>query len=158
MTEVSKSNYDACSASKPIKVYTDGSTTIPLSTPGKRYFICGTQGHCLQGMKIEVNVLATTTSPPSSAPKASPPSSSPKSSPPSSSPSGSPQSAPTTPSPSSSESPEANGPSSELSPTAPTTQTPESSPAPSAASANYEGSFRAGIVVVFGAFLMLLAF
>ncbi|KAE8686855.1 hypothetical protein F3Y22_tig00111027pilonHSYRG00294 [Hibiscus syriacus] len=35
---------------------------------GTRYFICGTPGHCGQGMKVEVNTLASAGTPPGSAP------------------------------------------------------------------------------------------
>ncbi|KAM0955702.1 hypothetical protein ACFX2A_024557 [Malus domestica] len=61
--EVPKADYDSCQASNSIQSYTGGSTTIPLSSPGKRYFICGTIGHCSQGMKLEVNTLATSATP-----------------------------------------------------------------------------------------------
>lgn len=66
--EVSKADYDSCQGSNSIQAYNGGSTTIPLSSPGKRYFICGTIGHCSQGMKLEVDTsLATTSAPPPTA-------------------------------------------------------------------------------------------
>lgn len=43
--EVSKADYDCCQGSNSIQAYRGGSTTIPLSSAGKRYFICGTIGH-----------------------------------------------------------------------------------------------------------------
>lgn len=55
--EVNKADYDLCQANNALQTYTDGATTIPLAAPGKRYFICGTPGHCSQGMKIEVDTL-----------------------------------------------------------------------------------------------------
>ncbi|XP_062190250.1 uclacyanin 1-like [Phragmites australis] len=58
VTEVTKAGYDACSGSSPIKSYTDGATTIQLTSPGKRYFICSIPGHCAAGMKLEVTVAA----------------------------------------------------------------------------------------------------
>ncbi|KAK8698660.1 hypothetical protein V6N13_114771 [Hibiscus sabdariffa] len=73
--EVSKADYDSCQTSSPLKTYSDGNTLVPLTSPGKRYFTCGTLGHCSQGMKIEINTLATSPSiPPSAspAPKTSP--------------------------------------------------------------------------------------
>ncbi|CAL9013822.1 unnamed protein product [Prunus brigantina] len=76
VVEVSKADYDSCQASNSIQSYSGGSTTIPLSSPGKRYFICGTTGHCSQGMKLEVDTLAT-----SAAPTASPLSPAPQESP-----------------------------------------------------------------------------
>ncbi|KAE8691445.1 Basic helix-loop-helix DNA-binding superfamily protein [Hibiscus syriacus] len=73
--EVTKADHDSCQTSNPLKTYSDGNTVVPLTSPGKRYFICGTLGHCSQGMQIEINTLATPPSTPLSAsppPKASP--------------------------------------------------------------------------------------
>ncbi|BAT92197.1 hypothetical protein LR48_Vigan05g158000 [Vigna angularis] len=70
VVEVTKADYDSCQPTNPIQSYNDGATTIPLTSPGKRYFICGTMGHCSQGMKVEVNTLATPTA--SATPAASP--------------------------------------------------------------------------------------
>ncbi|XP_021811194.1 blue copper protein-like [Prunus avium] len=106
VVEVSKADYDSCQASNSIQSYSGGSTTIPLSSPGKRYFICGTSGHCSQGMKLEVDTLATSAAPTAS-PLSPPPQESPSIPAPSSldtplapetstaSPAQSPQSAPT---------------------------------------------------------------
>ncbi|KAJ6791289.1 blue copper protein precursor [Iris pallida] len=58
VNEVSKSDYDACSSSNSISSYTDGSTTIKLTAPGARYFVCGTPGHCSGGMKLAVTVAS----------------------------------------------------------------------------------------------------
>ncbi|KAK1405405.1 Uclacyanin 1 [Heracleum sosnowskyi] len=56
--EVSKVDYDNCKSSKPIQKYSGGKTSIHLGSAGKRYFICGTRGHCSQGMKVEINTFA----------------------------------------------------------------------------------------------------
>ncbi|CAK9187051.1 unnamed protein product [Ilex paraguariensis] len=61
--EVSKADYDSCTGSNPLQSYSGGTTTIPLASPGKRYFICGTSGHCSQGMKVEIDTLAASTPP-----------------------------------------------------------------------------------------------
>ncbi|KAL2331805.1 hypothetical protein Fmac_019386 [Flemingia macrophylla] len=61
VVEVTKGDYDSCQPTKPIQSYNDGATTIPLTSPGKRYFICGTIGHCSQGMKVEIDTLASAT-------------------------------------------------------------------------------------------------
>ncbi|PPS15312.1 hypothetical protein GOBAR_AA05256 [Gossypium barbadense] len=61
--EVTKADHDSCQTSSPLQTYTDGNTVIPLTSPGKRYFICGTLGHCSQGMQIEIDTLATPLSP-----------------------------------------------------------------------------------------------
>ncbi|OMO69632.1 Plastocyanin-like protein [Corchorus capsularis] len=69
--EVSKSDYDNCNTGNSIKSYNGGDTKITLSSPGAMYFICPTFGHCGQGMKLAINVVAssdnspTTPSPPS---------------------------------------------------------------------------------------------
>ncbi|KAF3320593.1 uclacyanin-3-like protein [Carex littledalei] len=59
VVEVTKADYDTCSGSNPLGSYTGGSTTIKLTTPGKRYFICTTPGHCAAGMKLEVDVASS---------------------------------------------------------------------------------------------------
>ncbi|MCD7469931.1 hypothetical protein HAX54_009349 [Datura stramonium] len=79
--EVTKADYDSCLTTNAISTNGGGMTVIPLSSTGKRYFICGTGGHCASGMKLEVNTLATVP------PPASPPVISPAKSPVSSSPS-----------------------------------------------------------------------
>jgi hypothetical protein len=76
VAEVSKADYDACSGANPIKSYTGGATTVKLTTPGKRYFICSVTGHCSAGMKLEVTVAAaavTAPAPSSSAGRGSKP-------------------------------------------------------------------------------------
>ncbi|KAI4334077.1 hypothetical protein L6164_018814 [Bauhinia variegata] len=59
VVEVTIADYDSCQPSNPIQSYNDGATSIPLTSPGKRYFICGTLGHCSQGMKVEIDTLAS---------------------------------------------------------------------------------------------------
>ncbi|GJN26830.1 hypothetical protein PR202_gb14790 [Eleusine coracana subsp. coracana] len=55
--EVSAADHGACSTSNPLGWYTDQSTTIQLTDPGTRYFICGTSGHCGFGMNLAVTVV-----------------------------------------------------------------------------------------------------
>ncbi|KAF8063912.1 hypothetical protein N665_1177s0013 [Sinapis alba] len=57
VVEVTKPEFDSCKAVKPLITFANGNSIVPLTTPGKRYFICGMPGHCTQGMKLEVNVL-----------------------------------------------------------------------------------------------------
>ncbi|CAL9117378.1 unnamed protein product [Musa textilis] len=64
VVEVTKAEYDACTAGRPIQSYTGGSTVIKLSAPGKRHFICGIAGHCTAGMKLEVDVVSAAAAPP----------------------------------------------------------------------------------------------
>lgn len=68
LVEVNKAGYDSCSPAAPIKSYTDGNTAILLSSEGKRYFICGTPGHCNAGMKLEVDTQVARATVPSLAP------------------------------------------------------------------------------------------
>ncbi|XP_006644818.1 blue copper protein-like [Oryza brachyantha] len=72
VVEVTKDDYEACSATNPVSADSSGSTTIVLTAPGKRYFICGAPGHCQSGMKLEVDVAdrpaPETPSPPPSLP------------------------------------------------------------------------------------------
>lgn len=155
LVEVTKADYDSCKPSNQIKAYSDGNTVIPLLASGKRYFICGTPGHCDQGMKVEIDTLASTSSPPAPSPSLAP------KSPSTPTPAGAPEStAPTlsTPPPLSADSPLSDGPSSSSPNAAPSTEPHESARAPSAASINYKGSFQAGLLTGFGAIVMLLAF
>lgn len=72
--EVKEADYTACSSSSVIKSHTGGTTSIPLSAVGPRYFICSTIGHCASGMKLQVNVLAAnSTQNPTPTPTANPP-------------------------------------------------------------------------------------
>ncbi|CAL0324339.1 unnamed protein product [Lupinus luteus] len=58
--QVDASSYKSCSASNSIKNYNDGNSKVPLTTSGTLYFICPTSGHCAGGMKLQVNVVAAT--------------------------------------------------------------------------------------------------
>ncbi|KAK7295892.1 hypothetical protein VNO77_51157 [Canavalia gladiata] len=66
--EVSENDYNSCSSSNAIKNYQGGNTKIPLSSTGKRYFLCPTAGHCDGGMKLAINVVGAASSPPSGTP------------------------------------------------------------------------------------------
>ncbi|CAA2973989.1 uclacyanin 1-like [Olea europaea subsp. europaea] len=70
--EVSKPDFDSCRANNPINSHSGGSTVITLSSQGKRYFTCGTAGHCDQGMKLEIDIVAASAPPPAT-PSAPPP-------------------------------------------------------------------------------------
>ncbi|KAJ4801618.1 Early nodulin-like protein 1 [Rhynchospora pubera] len=59
--EVTKSDFDSCTATNPIAAHTDGSGVINLSAVGTRYFICGFTGHCAAGQKVQINVVASPT-------------------------------------------------------------------------------------------------
>ncbi|XWS23932.1 hypothetical protein CRYUN_Cryun28dG0058100 [Craigia yunnanensis] len=69
-------DYNAWAKAKNIKD-NSGSATIALLTAGPHYFMCGVVGHCAQGMKLLVNVMAEPTTLPSAtlAASSSPPAS-----------------------------------------------------------------------------------
>ncbi|GER53249.1 early nodulin 20 [Striga asiatica] len=82
VTEVSRTDFDSCNPNSPLRPpFTGGSATVALSSAGSRYFICGTPGHCLGGMKLQVDTHAATSPPPQTA-TPSAPSPAPVSSPP----------------------------------------------------------------------------
>ena len=56
VVEVTADDYEACSTANPVSFDNSGLTTVALTAPGKRYFICGGPGHCKNGMKVEVDV------------------------------------------------------------------------------------------------------
>ncbi|KAK8968180.1 hypothetical protein KSP40_PGU008502 [Platanthera guangdongensis] len=45
----------------PLQAYTGGTAVVKLASPGIRYFICGTPGHCAQGMKLQINTVSAST-------------------------------------------------------------------------------------------------
>ncbi|KAH6827092.1 hypothetical protein C2S53_004698 [Perilla frutescens var. hirtella] len=81
VTEVSKPDFDSCTATNPMQPpHTGGDAVIPLTSAGDRYFICGTAGHCLSGMKLQITTLAASAPPPATTPAvpSPPPTPSPK--------------------------------------------------------------------------------
>ncbi|KAL3635501.1 hypothetical protein CASFOL_020048 [Castilleja foliolosa] len=123
VTEVTQPDFDSCNPNNPLQPpLSGGSTIITLSAAGSRYFICGTGGHCLAGMKLEIDTLAASSPPPAAPPTAlsPPPTTAPSASPPAPAPSSgrrpvspAPQARSIVPSPSPSSSPPPNGVSSE---------------------------------------------
>ncbi|CAI9759965.1 unnamed protein product [Fraxinus pennsylvanica] len=132
--EVSKPDFDSCRANNPINSHSGGSTVITLSSQGKRYFICGTAGHCDQGMKLEIDTVAasapppaTTSAPPPATPLAPPPAT------PSAPPTGSPVKPPISSPPTKSLAPSpkhSHSPAPKMSPSSSPTSSPTSSPPP----------------------------
>ncbi|XP_047306323.1 mavicyanin-like [Impatiens glandulifera] len=59
--EVDKDSYDGCNTTDILQSNSDGNTTIPLSEPGDRYFVCGNRLHCFGGMKVQVHIEANNT-------------------------------------------------------------------------------------------------
>lgn len=82
--EVRKSDYENCNSGNALKTHSGGSNVITLSSTGAMYFICPTAGHCSEGMKLAVTVVAASGSSPStpggstSSPPPPPPSGAPR--------------------------------------------------------------------------------
>ncbi|KAG8076836.1 hypothetical protein GUJ93_ZPchr0006g42812 [Zizania palustris] len=74
VAEVSAAEYASCSANNALTSDSSGTTSIPLKTPGKHYFICGVSSHCSNGMKLVVDVAAASPAPdaPSTTPSTTP--------------------------------------------------------------------------------------
>jgi hypothetical protein len=72
VTKVNKNDYESCSTSNAISNDSNGPTTVTLTTPGTHYFICGIPGHCAGGMKLEVNVGGSPSTPAGSSPPNTP--------------------------------------------------------------------------------------
>ena len=58
VVEVTKAGFDACSSANNISAFRSGNDVVPLTAVGTRYFLCGLTGHCGNGMKIRVDVVA----------------------------------------------------------------------------------------------------
>lgn len=71
----SKADYDACGGTQ-VNKWTSGNDTIPLNATGVYWFICSFPGHCPDGMKVSVSVVAAQATPPAT-PPASPPTTTP---------------------------------------------------------------------------------
>ncbi|KAI3751157.1 hypothetical protein L2E82_22203 [Cichorium intybus] len=54
--EVGQQSFQTCNTTNVIKCFSDGNTSIPLTSPGERYFFCGNRLYCYSGMKLDVIV------------------------------------------------------------------------------------------------------
>ncbi|CAD6246581.1 unnamed protein product [Miscanthus lutarioriparius] len=63
VVEVTEAGYDACSSANNISAFRTGNDVVALAAVGTRYFLCGLTGHCGNGMKIRVDVVAGGTAP-----------------------------------------------------------------------------------------------
>ncbi|KAG6782968.1 hypothetical protein POTOM_012395 [Populus tomentosa] len=70
--EVKKEDFDSCNTTNVLRTFTTGNTTVSLTNPGTRYFVCGNKLHCLGGLKLQVNVASNQAYSPTSAPQAHP--------------------------------------------------------------------------------------
>lgn len=55
--QVNPSNFRSCNISTPIRTYSTGNDSIIIKIPGHYYYICGFQGHCQAGQKVDIRVL-----------------------------------------------------------------------------------------------------
>ncbi|KAJ4754768.1 Cupredoxin superfamily protein [Rhynchospora pubera] len=55
--EVTQYGYTWCSAAEPILADDSGFFVVELASNGTRYFICTISTHCLKGMKLQIDVL-----------------------------------------------------------------------------------------------------
>ncbi|XP_076903723.1 mavicyanin-like [Bidens hawaiensis] len=56
LCEVGQESFRTCNTTNVIKCYSNGNTSIPLTSPGERYFLCGNKLYCYSGMKLDVTV------------------------------------------------------------------------------------------------------
>ncbi|XP_076952529.1 mavicyanin-like [Bidens hawaiensis] len=56
LCEVGQESFRTCNTTNVIKCYSNGNTSIPLTSPGERYFLCGNKLYCYSGMKLDVIV------------------------------------------------------------------------------------------------------
>ena len=71
VVEVSGADFAACSTPEAAKVMATGRDQVALDSPGRRWFVCSVGAHCLNGMKVRIDVLAAddnAVSPPPSGP------------------------------------------------------------------------------------------
>ncbi|KAK6925741.1 Phytocyanin domain [Dillenia turbinata] len=70
--EVVPQDFDGCNMSNPISSSSTGNTSIPLTAPGDKFFVCGNKLHCLGGMKLQVTVDDNRSAAPAPAPAMEP--------------------------------------------------------------------------------------
>lgn len=68
VSEVTKGDFNKCDTRNALRTYSNGNSTITLTKPGSRYFVCGNKLYCLGGMKLQVNVEGNEASAPAAAP------------------------------------------------------------------------------------------
>ncbi|XP_054820768.1 early nodulin-55-2-like [Prosopis cineraria] len=54
--EVKEEDYKSCNVANPISKYNDGETKVELKRGGSFYFISGADGHCQQGLRLDLVV------------------------------------------------------------------------------------------------------
>ncbi|EYU46581.1 hypothetical protein MIMGU_mgv1a014576mg [Erythranthe guttata] len=54
--EVTRSEFHSCDAESPIATYDSGNDSVVIRSPGHYYYICGLEGHCQAGQKVDIRV------------------------------------------------------------------------------------------------------
>ncbi|RWR73364.1 umecyanin-like protein [Cinnamomum micranthum f. kanehirae] len=66
VAQVTKTNFDSCGTSNTIgSVIRTSPANIVLNSTGNFYFICTFSGHCNAGQKVDINVVSSSTTTPS---------------------------------------------------------------------------------------------
>ncbi|KAK4365278.1 hypothetical protein RND71_016636 [Anisodus tanguticus] len=63
-----KEAFQTCTPSSDVTPLTSGNDEITLTSPGKKWYICGIGKHCEKGMKLAINVLAAESGSPAPSP------------------------------------------------------------------------------------------
>ncbi|XP_042521315.1 mavicyanin-like [Macadamia integrifolia] len=71
--QVSRIEYEDCTADNPFQSFWYGPATVPLVQVGVYYFICSVGNYCVLGQKVSVTVHPTSPTLPSPPPSPSPP-------------------------------------------------------------------------------------
>ncbi|KAG2581446.1 hypothetical protein PVAP13_6KG034670 [Panicum virgatum] len=71
VVEVTEAGYCTCSSANNFSAFRIGNDVVALAAVGTRYFLCGLTGHCDNGMKIRVDVVASAPGPAAAGPASS---------------------------------------------------------------------------------------
>lgn len=52
-------DFRACNKTSALEHHESGKDTVSLSSPGRRWYICGKAGHCDAGQKLVINVVSS---------------------------------------------------------------------------------------------------
>ncbi|XP_074575704.1 mavicyanin-like [Curcuma longa] len=61
--EVPRASFNSCSTANQIgSTFTTSPATVPITTAGMHYYICGFSGHCTAGQRLAITVTASSSS------------------------------------------------------------------------------------------------
>ncbi|XP_042506827.1 basic blue protein-like [Macadamia integrifolia] len=55
VNEVTRNNFNGCNLARALQIYSGGNSSITLTKPGDRFFVCGNKLYCCGGMKLQVH-------------------------------------------------------------------------------------------------------